>query len=151
MNITILKQHLATISTLSFKLPNQQFIPAHFHLTELGLTTKHFVDCGGTIRNEKVVSFQIWYANDVAHRLSVEKLLGIIEKGAALYQDENLAIEVEYQTDLSISKFGLAFENGIFYLTPKFTACLAEDKCGIPQESLPIVSENNCTPNSGCC
>jgi len=32
----------------SFKLPEGTYLPAHFHMTEVGLVTKHFVDCGGT-------------------------------------------------------------------------------------------------------
>lgn len=44
--------------------------PAHFHITEMGLVTKNFIDCGNTIREEKLITFQVWYAGDLEHRLA---------------------------------------------------------------------------------
>ena len=48
-------------------------VPSHFHVTEVGKITKHFIDCGGTVRNEEVVNFQLWQADDYDHRLHPEK------------------------------------------------------------------------------
>jgi hypothetical protein len=52
----------------------------------------------------------------------------------------------------------LAFDGANFILQNKTTACLAEDKCGIPQEkqkvSLSDLSKTQpavCTPGGGCC
>eukprot|EP01036_Dinobryon_divergens_P051657 gene51657-69127_t len=45
---------------------------------KVGLITKRFIDCGNTVRNETVVSMQLWDANDYDHRLAPEKLLKII-------------------------------------------------------------------------
>jgi hypothetical protein len=40
-------------------------VPEHFHVTEVGVVTKDFIDCGGTVRHEKVANFQLWDANDL--------------------------------------------------------------------------------------
>ncbi len=57
---------------MNFQLENGTFVPEHFHVTEVGVVTKHFIDCGGTMRNEKVANFQLWDANDFEHRLKLE-------------------------------------------------------------------------------
>lgn len=151
MKLNELKQHLSAVEALTFVLPSQETVPAHFHITEIGLSAKHFVDCGGTIREDKSISFQIWYANDIEHRLSPEKFLSILEKAKPLYQDQNLDIEVEYQTEWSIGKFGLSFDDNRFILTPQYTTCLAIDHCGIPEDQMLVVASTTCAPNSGCC
>jgi hypothetical protein len=35
-----------------------------FTLLKLDYFNKNFIDCGGTIRNEKLINFQLWHAND---------------------------------------------------------------------------------------
>jgi len=35
-------------------LENGTMVPEHFHVTEVGVVTKHFIDCGGTVRNERI-------------------------------------------------------------------------------------------------
>lgn len=85
------------METISFQLPNWEIIPNHFHVTEVGKITKYFIDCGGTERNEEVVKFQLWNANDYDHRLNPEKLLNIIELSEKVLNIEDLEFEVEYQ------------------------------------------------------
>jgi lactate permease len=63
---------------VNFVLENGEEIPAHFHVKEVGVVTTHFIDCGSTVRNEKVANFQPWEANDFDHRLKPEKLSKII-------------------------------------------------------------------------
>lgn len=152
MRLSQVKSVLKEVETIAFQLPNGSLVPSHFHVTEVGKITKHFIDCGGTIRNEEVVNFQLWSANDYDHRLHPNKLLDIIELSEKLLQIEDLEIEVEYQSD-TIGKFGLEFNGSHFLLTSKQTDCLAPDKCGIPVEKPKVkLSEiNTCTPGSGCC
>ena len=69
MKLSEVKNQLSTLETVTFQLPNGTFVPEHFHVTEVGLVTKNFIDCGGTVRNETVVNFQLWDANDFEHRL----------------------------------------------------------------------------------
>ena len=78
MNLSSLKKFLETANHLTIQLPNGSLVPAHFHITEIGLLSKHFIDCGGTVREEKVATLQLWTADDVEHRLSPTKLHSII-------------------------------------------------------------------------
>ncbi|GER60233.1 DUF6428 family protein [Patiriisocius marinus] len=155
MKLSQVKIALEKLETIGFQLPNGTLVPNHFHVTEVGKITKHFIDCGGTIRNEEVVNFQLWNANDYDHRLHPEKLLSIIELSEKVLGIEDLEIEVEYQAD-TIGKFGLEFDGEFFLLTNKQTDCLAKDNCGIPAEKPKLkFSEmptgNSCEPGSGCC
>ncbi len=157
MNIQQIKEHLSSLKTIAFQLPNGELVPNHFHVTEVGKVTKHFIDCGGTLRNEIVANFQLWEANDYDHRLHPEKLIHIIELSDKLLNLGNLEIEVEYQS-ATIGKYGLDFDGTNFLLTTKQTDCLAKDNCGVPSEKPKLnFSElsknegNSCNPKSGCC
>ena len=154
MKLSQAKKLLNELETIAFRLPNGELVPSHFHVTEVGKITKHFIDCGGTVRNEEVVNFQLWSANDYDHRLHPEKLVSIIELSEKVLDIEDLEIEIEYQAD-TIGKFGLDFNGEDFLLTTKETDCLAKDQCGRPEEKPRIrVSTKEqacCTPGSGCC
>jgi hypothetical protein len=157
MKLSDVKQILPTLENVEFQLENGTFVPEHFHITEVGMITKNFIDCGGVIRTEKAVNFQLWNANDLEHRLKPTKLLNIIKLSEEKLGIENAEIEVEYQSE-TIGKYDLDFNGNHFVLKNKQTACLAEDKCGIPQTKQKInlsemqkVQSSSCTPNSGCC
>ena len=155
MKLSEIKTELNQLNKIAFQLPNGTLVPKHFHVTEVGKITKNFIDCGGTIRNEEVVNFQLWNANDYDHRLHPEKLLNIIELSEKVLNIGDLEIEVEYQGD-TIGKFGLDFDGTNFLLTSKQTDCLAKDNCGVP-ESKPklkladLSDEPCCTPDGNCC
>ena len=157
MKLSQVKALLPTLGNVVFKLADGTFVPEHFHVTEVGVVTKHFIDCGGTIRNERTANFQLWNADDYNHRLKPSKLLHIIELCEKQLGMEDTEIEVEYQTK-TIGKYALAFDGKHFILQNKTTACLASDKCGIPQEKTRVkLSEiqatqtSCCTPGGGCC
>jgi hypothetical protein len=157
MKLSEFKKALSTLEKVSFRLPQGDFIEAHIHITEVGMLHKQFIDCGGVVRTETKVAFQLWKDdNDVDHRLFPDKLLQIItlsEKNLTILDEE---IEVEYQAE-TIGKYGVEFNGFEFVLTNKLTACLAEDNCGIPVVKQKVsVSElqnqtNSCNPTSGCC
>lgn len=154
MKLSDIKKILPTLDNVEFQLENGTFVPEHFHVTEVGVITKHFIDCGGTIRNEKVVNFQLWNANDLEHRLKPTKLLNIIKLSEEKLGMEDAEIEVEYQSD-TIGKYDLDFDGKHFVLKNKQTACLANDACGIPVEkqkvTLSELGSTSCKPGSGCC
>ena len=62
MNITEFKNTFSKLEELTFVLPNGSHVAPHFHLTEVGEITKKYVDCGGTVRSEKIANFQLWTA-----------------------------------------------------------------------------------------
>jgi len=149
MTISEVKNVLPQLDQVSFKLENGTMVPEHFHVTEVGVISKHFIDCGGVVRDEKMANFQLWNANDFDHRLKPMKLLNIIKLSENKLGLEDLDIEVEFQGE-TIGKYGLDFQDGIFILTNKITDCLAKDKCGIPEELI-ISNQTSCTPGGGCC
>ncbi|HET6244336.1 MAG: hypothetical protein H0V01_05805 [Bacteroidetes bacterium] len=156
MKLSQFKKHLATISAVNFVQPNGTFVPRHFHVTEAGLTTKHFIDCGGTVRTEKTINFQVWVAQDFNHRLEPNKLQKIISLSENLFGNEDLEVEVEYQTE-TIGRYGLDTNGENFMLTAKATDCLAKDNCGVPEakhklELSELPTEKSCcSPGGGCC
>ncbi|MDO7887703.1 DUF6428 family protein [Hymenobacter cheonanensis] len=153
MKISEIKQALAELEAVNFRLPTGEYLPAHFHVTEVGLVSKHFIDCGGVERRETVANFQLWEAGDYDHRLAPLKFLHILDLSQRILGTEDLDIEVEYQ-QATIGKFGLTREGNDFVLTAKQTACLAQDACGIPaaqQFALPQLQMASCTPGGGCC
>lgn len=156
MKLSEIKAILPTLENVAFQTPDGSFVPEHFHVTEVGNIQKHFIDCGGTIRKETVVNFQLWNANDIEHRLKPGKLLKIIELSEEKLGIEDNEIEVEYQSE-TIGKYNLGFNGKNFMLLPKTTACLASDSCGIPESKQKVKlaeiggSANSCAPGSGCC
>jgi hypothetical protein len=156
MKLSEFKTHLNKVNQVNFVQPNGTAVPKHFHITEAGLVTKHFVDCGGTVRTEKVINFQLWTSHDTDHRLEPNKVLKIISLSENLFGNEDLDIEVEYQTE-TVGKYGLDFNGESFLLTVKQTDCLAKDNCGVPKEKQKLqlaeieTSKSCCTPGGGCC
>ena len=138
------------LSLLISPPPSMQFAE------KLGFIEKHFIDCGGTLRNEQFVNFQLWEADDFDHRLASQKLRSIIELAEKELKLPDAEIEVEYQGE-TIGKYGLAFNGISFLLTNKQTACLAEDACGIPEQKQKVKlsdlsnKTSCCDPKSGCC
>ncbi len=156
MKLQEVKSQLETATGVNFRLPNGEYVESHFHVTEVGEISKHFIDCGGTERIEKKVSFQLWSADDYDHRIHPEKLLKIINLSQDKLGIGNHEVEVEYQGTDSIQKYGLEFDGKDFVLSSKQTACLATDACGIPEKvKLDLTNlaapANTCTPGGGCC
>lgn len=156
MKLSQAKNILKSAETVNFLLPDGTTVPEHFHVTEVGLITKNFIDCGGTVRKESVVNFQLWDANDFEHRLKPQKLLNIIELSEKILGIEDFEIEVEYQAQ-TIGKYDLDFNGNDFVLLNKKTACLAQDQCGIPTEKQKVklsdinIEQSCCAPGGSCC
>jgi len=156
MTLSEIKNHLKDIKKIGFQLPDGSLVPPHFHVTEVGKITKNFIDCGGTLRHEEIVNFQLWNANDYDHRLHPEKLIEIIALSEEILKIKDLEIEVEYQ-GATIGKYGLDFDGTNFLLINSQTDCLAKDNCGIPEEKQKVVlsaietTVSSCDPSNGCC
>ncbi len=155
MKISELKNSLLQNNkTLNFYLPNGTMVPAHYHLTEIGVNKKSFVDCGGKYREETKVSLQLWVSVDIDHRLESEKLLNIVTMAEDKIDLPDVEIEVQYQGE-TINIFGLEEAANGFQLVNMQTDCLAKDNCGIPSEKIkkPLSSLNPsfCTPGGTCC
>lgn len=146
MNVQQLLQLLEINSQLSlrFLLPSGDFVPDHFHVTEVGRIEKRFIDCGGTRRESVSCSLQLWSAHDVDHRLTVGKLAKILKLSEPVLETVDLPVEVEYGTSVAaqyiLSDVEIMSQGLILHLVGKLTDCLARDKCGV----------NECS-SSGCC
>lgn len=157
MKLSEFKKSLQEVSELNFILPDGTQVPKHFHVTEVGQVAKRFIDCGGTVRNETAINFQLWEANDFDHRLAPGKLKNIIALSEQQLALEDAEIEVEYQSN-TIGKYGIEYNGKDFVLTTTYTNCLATDKCGIPAEKLKInlselqtKKQSCCAPGGNCC
>lgn len=156
MKLSLFKEKLNGLRQLNFIQMDGNFVPRHFHISEAGLSTKHFIDCGGTIRIEKNISLQLWVANDFEHRLEPKKLLTILSIAEPLFGNEDLDIEIEFQGE-TIGRYGVNFSEENFILEAKQTNCLAQDHCGIPAEKLKVnladlqTKSSCCTPGGSCC
>ncbi|MFM2213181.1 MAG: hypothetical protein RL427_444 [Bacteroidota bacterium] len=157
MTIAQLKAELRNLSNVAFQLPDGTFVPYHFHFTEIGKVTKHFIDCGGKVRKEEVANFQSWEANDYHHQLHPDNLVTIIERSEKVLGLPKLDIEVEYQRNVTIGKYNLEFDGKHFLLTGKQTDCLAKENCGITREKIKVrLSEGKtnltcCSNETNCC
>lgn len=133
MKLSEIKGILPTLTNVEFQLENGDFVPENFHVTEVGHIIKNFIDCGGVIRLEKVVNFQLWNADDFEHRLKPSKLLNIIKLSEEKLGIEDADIEIEYQIQ-TIGKYDLEFNGKNFVLVNKKTACLARNICILPSD-----------------
>ena len=125
---------------MHFMLPDNSFVPSHYHITEIGRVHKKFIDCGGTVRSTETCVLQIWVANDLDHRLHTTKLASIMQAASSLFDSDTLPVEVEYELDTTsqypVSGVEITPSGLLFYLGNKHTACLAPEKC---------------IPGTGCC
>lgn len=154
MTFLEIKNVLKDLQKVQFQLPNGTKVPDHFHVTEVGTISKNFIDCGGTLRKEEVISFQLWSSFDYDHRLKPDKLINIMELSERFLNITDGEVEVEYQGE-TIQKFGVDFNGESFVLVSKQTDCLAKDNCGIPtikpKVKLSDLKGGTCTPDGGCC
>ena len=137
-------------SALHVMLPGGEFVPPHFHVTEVGRVQKDFIDCGGSVRSTSACMLQMWVAHDAEHRLQADKLARIIRMAAPVLKGTELPVEVEYEAGV-VSQYPLreaeVTPSGVLlHLGTKHTACLAEDRCGIAP-----LPESTCCATPGCC
>jgi len=137
MNVREFRQLLARHGgePIHLMLPDGRFVPAHYHVTEVGRVRKDFIDCGGTVRSATACVLQVWVADDVEHRLTAGKLDSILEIAMPLLGSDELPMEVEYESGV-VSQYPIgraeATPSGLlFELGTKHTACLAPEACGL--------------------
>jgi hypothetical protein len=150
-----LKQVLKKNSGKRFllQLPNQIAVPQCFHITEVGLVTKTFIDCGGTTHSVQTCQLQAWIGPDTDHSLEAGKLAKILEISSSVIPHEFLDVEIEYEDEV-ISQYPVVEaivtgETVTLNLTAKHTDCLAKDLCLAPMGN-GAESGCGCGP-SGCC
>ena len=123
-------------ASLHWMLPDGDFVPAHFHVTEVGRIQKDFIDCGGTTRSATTCQIQLWVSTDTDHRLTAGRFASSLKMAAPLLGSEELPVEVEYEAG-TVSQYPLGGVERtpagvLFHLCTKHTDCLAPDRCGVP-------------------
>ena len=156
LTLSGLRAHLTRAPHLRLVLPDGTAVPAHAHLTEVGESTRRFIDCGGTVRHQRSVTLQFWVASDLEHRLTPARAAEILERAQTDLGLADLPVEVEYQGHDTIQRYGLSADGSDLHLTGLHTACLAPDRCGLPTNSgsvqtSPTLELAACTPGGGCC
>ena len=79
-----------------FVLPDENYIPAHAHVTEVGYVVRTFIDCGGLTGKEEKVVLQTHVGNDTHHRLRSDRFAKILQLGNRLIPSADLDVDVEY-------------------------------------------------------
>ena len=79
-----------------FVLPNGDYIPAHAHVTEVGLVVRSFIDCGGLTGKEEKILLQAHVGDDTDHRLGSERFAKILQLGNRVIPNADLDVDVEY-------------------------------------------------------
>lgn len=158
MKLSEVKTALKSLDRITFQLPDESFVPDHFHVTEIGVVTKNYIDCGGVIRTENKINFQLWEdEKDMDHSLKPAKLMDIISLSEKVLGMEDAEVEVEYQ-EYTIGRYQLEFDGKKFVLYNTYTDCLAKGTCGISNAEnssgkLVTVGETDtsCCSGSSCC
>ena len=68
-----LQTHINDGDELLFRLEDGSLIPPYFHITEMGIKIKHFVDCGGVVRTEECINFQMEYQTNTIGSYTLEE------------------------------------------------------------------------------
>lgn len=137
VNLTAFRSVLSSTpgAGVHLMLPDGDFVPAHFHVTEVGRVRKDFIDCGGTIRSATSCVLQVWVADDLAHRLDTSKLAGILRMAEPLLGSDDPPVEVEYKRGVTavypVAAAEVTPSGVLFHLGTKHTECLAPDRCGV--------------------
>lgn len=150
--ITALREH--PNANLHIVLPDDDIVPAHFHVTEIGRVHKDFIDCGGTARSTTHCQLQLLVASDGDHRLTAGKLAKIFELSEPVLRGDDLPLVIEHEDCRTIAFPLQSFEASAEQITIKLSlphpACLAGDACGLSPEEAGVAG-NACAPGSGCC
>lgn len=130
------------------QLPDGQSVPQSFHITEVGLISKTFIDCGGKVHTRQTCQLQAWIGPDIDHKIEAGKMAAILDKASAIVPSDFLELEIEYE-DETISQYPVAdavvSEAAVtLQLTTKHTDCLAKELCIVP-------ADGDCAPGAGCC
>ncbi len=141
---TLLRQHPHTYPR--FMLPNGEHIPSHAHVTEVGLVSKTFIDCGGVTGKTDTAVLQTHVMEDTDHRLSSERFAKILDLGDRVLPNDQLDVEVEYDCcvvgQYPIATARPAGEHLELILENRRTQCLARERSE---------AEASCCSDASCC
>ncbi len=132
-------------------LPDGSSVPKSFHITEVGMVTKRFIDCGGKVHQVETCQLQVWIGEDIDHRIETRKMAQILEVSGSIIADDSLEIEIEYEeriiSQYPVKEALITEETVTLVLSLKHTDCLAKDLCGTDSKA----NEAGCCGGGSCC
>jgi Family of unknown function (DUF6428) len=152
MKLQEFKSLLETNREKAFRLqlPGGSQVPVSFHITEVGLVSKTFIDCGGKVHSVQTCQLQAWGGEDIDHRLEAGKMADILRLSKAIVPNDFLDVEIEYEDTLisqyPVSEAIVSDDAVTLHLTTKHTDCLAKELCLAPS-----ANGSSCCGSSGCC
>lgn len=141
-------------ASIHIVLPDDDVVPPHYHVTEIGRVQKDFIDCGGTARSTTHCQLQLLVASDVDHRITAGKLAKIFDLSEPVLRGDDLPIVIEHEDCRTIAfpleSVEATDEQISIRLALPHPACLAGDVCGLSPEEAGVAG-GSCAPGSGCC
>lgn len=142
---------------IEFYLPDGTQIPKNFHITDVGSVFRHFIDCGGKIRNESYIQIQLWLGKDIEHRLNGQTVSTILKHSSVvlgkLSDLQNAEVIMEYKEKLTsqypIKKIEVSNKSIKCYLEEIQTQCLAALRHEDEKRNIEV-SDNCCNSKCGC-
>jgi len=132
-----------------FVLPNDDYIPAHAHVTEVGHVVRNFIDCGGLTGKEEKVVLQTHVGSDTSHRLRSDRFARILQLGNRVIPSADLDVDVEYDccvvAQYPIAEAAPDGEHLNLILSRSRTQCRARER----RES--ETAADCCTTSAACC
>lgn len=135
-------------------LPDDNAVPAAFHITEVAHVQRRFIDCGGKLHATDTCLLQVWLGPDSDHRLLAGKMADVLNIAKrVLPESDDLEVEIEYE-ETTISQYPVVYwevagDSVILHLGRKHTDCLAKEVC-LPASLQPGVASEGCCGPASC-
>ena len=139
--------------SIIFTLPNGETVPASFHITDVGVVSKHLIDCGAQTRTEEQVHLQLWTGKDDDHRVTTDTANRILKHSHSVLgkikEPKTAQVLVEYQLEwhgmpifslFKVSDMQTSETEVSLSLSTIKTTCLAAER-----------SHSECGVSEGCC
>lgn len=143
----VLEKHPSTFPR--FVLPDDDSIPAHAHISEVGHVVRHFIDCGGITGKEEKVLLQTHIGDDTDHRLRSNRLAEILRLGNRVLPSADLDVDVEYDccvvAQYPVAEAKLEGQHLNLILNPGRTRCRARER----RQSK--TADDCCASSATCC
>ena len=156
--LSLLEQH--PNKELLFEYAPDKLVKANYHITEIKNITVDSVDCGAGIDFWKETVIQLWESPEEIGKqdfMNSHKALEILSRVDRIKpMEKEVEVKFEYSNDtfhtaqLFVNSYSIKDEQLVLHLGINQTDCKAKDTCGIPSK-IEVVSENSCSPDSGCC
>ncbi len=146
--------------SLLFEYVPGKWVGANYHITEVKNISVDAVDCGAGTDFWRETVVQLWESPKEREKrefMSAFKALGILNKVDRMKpMVRDAEIKFEYSNDsfhtaqLFVNDYSYNEEKLILNLAVEKTDCKAKETCGIVEPEA-TVSQEGCTPGSGCC